>query len=105
MNYNDKQTNRRVYAVDFDGVLTTGASYTSPEPDLDNIDKVIAAYRDGHIIIIWTARQWEDAPTLVAWLTSHKVPFHGLMMSKGGADVYIDDKMGELPERELPEEA
>jgi hypothetical protein len=46
----------------------------------------------GHIIIVWTARLWENAPDMVSWLIKHRVPFHGVMMGKGGSDQYLDDK-------------
>lgn len=44
------------------------------------------------IIIIWTARWWEHAPDLVSWLIKHRVPYHGIMMGKGGSDCMVDDK-------------
>jgi len=29
---------------------------------------------------------------MVSWLIKHRVPFHGVMMGKGGSDAYVDDK-------------
>jgi hypothetical protein len=49
-------------------------------------------YMSGNIIIIWTARWWKEASWLVAWLIKNQVPFHGIMMGKGGSDCYVDDK-------------
>lgn len=82
---------RKVFAIDFDGVLTDN-NYTNPRPVHRVCTKVIELYNSGHIIIIWTARPWSYAPQLVAWLTKHDVPFHGVQMFKGGSDYYIDDK-------------
>lgn len=82
---------RKVFAIDFDGVLTNN-DYANPAPVHRVCTKVIELYNSGHIIIIWTARPWHYAPQLVAWLTKHNVPFHGLQMFKGGADHYVDDK-------------
>ena len=86
--------NRRVYCVDIDGTLCDGVPYWEgePSPKVEMIDAVRRLYQNGNIIIIWTARQWEDAPVTVGWLIKNKIPFHGLQMAKGGADYYIDDK-------------
>ena len=85
---------RKVYNFDLDGVLAMGGPFweREPEPNPVLIEKVRELYQAGNVIIIWTARLWEYAPETVGWLTKHKVPFHGIYMSKGGADVYIDDK-------------
>jgi hypothetical protein len=60
-------------------------------------------YFGGNKVIIWTARQWSEAPQIVGWLRVHEVPFHGLQCAKGGADKYIDDKTV-TPEEFLGEE-
>jgi uncharacterized HAD superfamily protein len=85
---------RLVYCVDVDGTLTNGEPFWEgePTPNEDVIQKVIEKYQQGNIIIIWTARQWEHAPETIGWLAKHGIPFHGIQMSKGGADAYIDDK-------------
>jgi len=91
MIYNEN-TKRLVYNIDFDGTLTTGESYVNLVPVSDMIEHVRELYFKGHIIIIWSARLWEDAATLVAWLIKHNVPYHGIMLGKGGSDFYVDDK-------------
>ncbi len=61
------------------------------------IDYVRNLYFSGkYVIIIWTARQWCDAPELIGWLTKYSVPYHAVKMDKGAADLYIDDK-SQLP--------
>lgn len=82
-----------VYYVDLDGTLTTGGVFWEgrPEPNLAAIRGVKKLYEQGNIIIIWTARHWEDAPHTVAWLLENGVPYHGMFMNKGGASMYIDD--------------
>lgn len=87
-----ESTNRKVYNIDFDGTLTHGEYTNDPTPSFDMIDKVNELYYTGHIIIIWSARQWDNARFMVAWLIKHAIPFHGIMLGKGGTDVYIDDK-------------
>jgi hypothetical protein len=83
--------------VDFDNTLTDpGQDEWKPafeqEPNEEMIAAVNESYKNGNRIIIWTARQWNEAPQIAGWLTGHEVMFHGLMCGKGGADEYIDDK-------------
>ncbi len=83
--------------VDFDHTITKATSdeYLPPRqqtPNRELIDKMWDAYFDGKTIIIWTARPWRDAGELAGVLTMWDVPFHGLMMAKGGSDMYCDDK-------------
>lgn len=83
---------RIVYNIDFDGTLTTGEYTENPGPNKDMIQKVQDLYYTGDIIIIWSARWWESVNFMVAWLIRNNVPFHGIMMGKGGSDIYVDDK-------------
>ena len=91
MKYTDKDI-RKVYNIDFDGTLTDGTSYEVLVPNSAVINKVRSLYFQGDIIIIWSARLWESAPLIVGWLIQNHVPFHGLMLGKGGTDYYVDDK-------------
>jgi hypothetical protein len=107
MNLNNSDTyfdkkNRRVIAVDLDATLTNGEnSYiVEPTPQQKHIDIIRALYKKGYIIIIHTARWWEYSCETVAWLIKNRVPFHGIMMGKMGADAYIDDKNGSFDELE-----
>lgn len=86
---NDK---RIVYNIDFDGTLTDGSCYINLKPNPDVISKVRKLYYEGHIIIIWSARLWESAKDIAGWCIMNSIPFHGLMLGKGGTDVYVDDK-------------
>ena len=91
MKYVDNK-NRKVYNIDFDGTLTDGSSYENLIPNPKMVKKVRELYFAGHIIIIWSARQWSNANTIVAWLIQNDVSFHGIMLGKGGTDYYVDDK-------------
>ena len=94
-----KPTNNKVvYNFDLDGRLCEDLNTDRPIPHV--IDLLRKLYYNGQIIIIWTARQWEEAPEVVAFLHKNKIPFHGLYMSKGGSDSYIDDKMITIEELE-----
>lgn len=83
---------RKVYNIDFDNTLTTGEYTDVPGMNLEMVLKVRRLYIEGNIIIIWSARLWEYAPKLASWLIFHEVPYHGIILGKGGADYYIDDK-------------
>ena len=86
--------NRKVINFDLDGTLTNGEPYwdKEPTPVEDQINKLRKLYSEGHIIIIHTGRQWEFAPETVGWLIKNRIPFHGIYMAKGGADIYVDDR-------------
>ncbi len=91
MIYTDND-NRKVFNIDFDGTLTDGKSYYDLVPNSKMVDKVRTLYYEGNIIIIWSARLWESANIIAGWCITNNVPFHGLMLGKGGTDCYIDDK-------------
>lgn len=86
-----KNLTPKVYNIDFDGTLTTGEYTENPKPNKDIIKKVVSLYMTGNIIIIWTARWWNQASFVVSWLIKNNIPFHGVMMGKGGSDFYVDD--------------
>ena len=91
MKYVDNKDSK-VYNIDFDGTLTDGSSYENLVPNKAMIKKVRELYFAGHIIIIWSARQWSNANVVAGWCIYHNIPYHGLMLGKGGTDYYIDDK-------------
>ena len=92
-------------AVDVDQTLTTGEGTPWWEDALgaDPNERAVAVvdelYSRGHTIIVWTARPWWVAGETAGWLTAHGIRYHGLRMSKGSSDVYLDDKA--LDAREL----
>ena len=90
----EKPKERKVYNFDLDGTLTFNEPWWDVEPKVNEVMKkyLIDIFEKGHVIIIWTARNWEYAPETVGWLIKNRIPYHGIMMGKGGADYYIDDK-------------
>ncbi len=100
-----EQEKNRVIAVDLDGTLTNGELFweTIPTPNKAIVAQVRELYQQGNIIIIWTARAWETAPETVGWLIMNRIPFHGLLCAKGGADLYIDDKAINTIDFRVPE--
>jgi hypothetical protein len=99
----DADEHQRI-AVDFDKTLTKGEeeyiTEQAEEPNEEMVEWVNYQYRQGHTIIVWTARPWEAAQETVARLTEWGVDWHGLRMEKGHADVYVDDK-GSTPTEQL----
>jgi len=94
MTYHENPS-KKVFCIDFDHTLTADAKGTYseyPDPNWNMIKAINRIYRQGNIIIIWTARQWDTAHFLISWLIKYSVHFHGVMMGKGGADFYIEDK-------------
>lgn len=87
-----ENSDRKVYNIDFDGTLTDGSSYENLVPNQEMIQKVRELYYSGHIIILWSARLWESAKDIAGWAIMNNIPFHGLMLGKGGTDFYVDDK-------------
>lgn len=83
-------------AVDLDNTLTEGDCKYWEEalckPDREMIEKVNELYKQGHTVIVWTARPYERAEQVAAFLQRYGVRHHGLKMAKGSADFYIDDK-------------
>lgn len=95
---------RSLINVDFDGTLTkdeSGYDMPEPMPDYEHIDIIRRLYVKGFIIVIHTARRWDHANEMVAWLIKYKVPYHGVFMFKGGSDAYLDDKSTSFEELEL----
>ncbi|MFB6194056.1 MAG: hypothetical protein ABEI75_03230 [Halobaculum sp.] len=85
-------------AVDVDRTLTTGEGTPwwedalGADPNERAVELVDELYSRGHTIIVWTARPWWVAGETAGWLTAHGIRYHGLRMSKGSSDVYLDDK-------------
>jgi histidinol phosphatase-like enzyme len=87
-----------VLAVDLDNTLTTGegspywVDFTDMVPDEDTITLVNEVYKQGHTVIVYTARK-EDARAKTEWfLDEHGVLYHALRMEKLGYDLYVGDK-------------
>jgi hypothetical protein len=87
-----------VYCFDIDGTLCTNTEgeYSEAEPFPEMIAHVNSLFREGHRILLYTAR---GATTGIDWrsvtvrqMEEWKVSYHELFMGKPTADVYIDDK-------------
>jgi len=88
-----------VYCFDLDGTLcsTDGNNYKDSKPKKDRIEIVNTLYKDGHTILIDTARGCVSGKNYFFFtmeqLKSWGVKFHTLRTGvKFGADIFIDDK-------------
>lgn len=95
-------------AVDFDKTLTTGEGPPyweddwREEPNEHVVEWVNDRYKEGHTIIVWTARPWERAYQIASCLEKWEVRYHAIRCNKGSADIYVDDKA--VHPDDLPEE-
>lgn len=49
-------------------------------------------YKEGHIIVFHTARNYASKQVTKRWLMKHGFPFHHIVMDKFVAHVYVDDR-------------
>ena len=88
----------KLFAVDLDGTLTIGPCWTKEQcltaPAREDIIYLInELYKQGHIILIWTARREYLRIETEYWLKKHCVLYHAIDMGhKPGCDAYIDDR-------------
>jgi histidinol phosphatase-like enzyme len=94
------------YVFDIDGTICTDTNgdYCSAQPIIERINKINSLYREGHQIILFTARGMGSSDN--NWETAHKkwknftenqlcewgVKYHQLFLGKPAGDVYVDDK-------------
>jgi len=55
------------------------------------IKKINKAYKQGHLIVLWTGRHWNHLEITLNQLKENKIKYHSLLMGKPPADIYIDD--------------
>ena len=92
-------------AVDFDGTLSLGGVFPSPEtPNTPLIAALKEAAANGHRLILWTCRTGEPLAAAVEWCEELGLTFDAINANLPGrmpgttdsrkvwADVYIDDK-------------
>ena len=84
--------------VDYDGTITDGTGepyWVDPLDDSPNgemIEIVNNLYKDGHTVIIYTARREESREEVEYYLNKWNVMHHALRMEKPGFDLLIDDR-------------
>lgn len=84
--------------VDFDSTITTGegqpwwVNSLDESPNHEMINLVNGLYKQGHTIIVYTARRNEVREETKYYLSEWGVMHHALVMEKPGYSLLIDDK-------------
>ncbi len=93
--------------IDLDGVICqlkkTEETYNDLFPVDGAIEKIKSLKKEGHYIIIYTARRMKThsantakviadiGKTTLDWLAKYEIPYDEIMFGKPWADIYIDD--------------
>jgi hydroxymethylpyrimidine pyrophosphatase-like HAD family hydrolase len=56
---------------------------------LDGVNKLVA---EGHTVVIWTARGWDQYRVTKKWLDDHGFQYAQILMGKPIANLIIDDR-------------
>src|SRR5262249_43334304 len=81
--------------VDLDGTICTEErTFDRPlaKPLPGALKRINRWHKEGHTIIFWTARGWEQYKVTIKWLNDHGFKFHQLIMGKPIIDHFIDDR-------------
>ncbi len=81
--------------VDLDGVLCTEEAFCDrplAEPIAGAREALQKLRAAGYIVVIYTARSWNEYRVAQHWLAEHGFEYDGLHMGKPVADVWIDDR-------------
>lgn len=81
--------------VDLDGTICSEERQFSralAEPLPGAIEALEALNRNGHTIIIYSARTWAEYEMTAAWLAANSVPHSQLILGKPEGDFWIDDR-------------
>lgn len=82
-------------AIDLDGTICTEEKTfdkSLAEPLSGAIETIQNLYKQGHTLIIWTARGWDQFRVTENWLKKHSIPYDALLMGKPIVDIWIDDR-------------
>ena len=84
-----------VIMIDMDGTICTELSpFERPlaEPLPDAVKAVNKMVDDGNIVVIWTARGWDQYRVTKKWLDDHGFKYAQLLMGKPIVNLFIDDR-------------
>ena len=84
-----------VIMIDLDGTLCTEeATFDRPlaRPLKGARKAVNRLVEEGHTVVIWTGRSWEQYRITRAWLEDNGFKFHELLMGKPIVNLIIDDR-------------
>lgn len=85
------------FCIDIDDTIlyskvNIDGSYKQTGENSELIKKVNKLYDNGHTIILWTGRHWNNFHLTIKQLNDSGVKYHTLLMGKPPVDYYVDDK-------------
>lgn len=84
-----------IILVDMDGVICTEErtfERALARPIQGAREALEQLLRDGHEVIIYSARSWAELRMTQQWLADHRIPHSGIHLGKPVADLVIDDR-------------
>jgi uncharacterized HAD superfamily protein len=84
-----------VIMIDIDGTVCEELSpFDRPlaQPLKGALKAVNRLVKDGHTVVFWTARGWDQYRATKAWLDDHGFKYAQLLMGKPIANLIIDDR-------------
>ena len=85
--------------VDIDGTICKEGSIkerANSEPLPGAKEALSGMRKDGHVVVLWTARGWTEYKLTKSWLDKHGFEYDQIMMGKPIAHVWIDDRAKEF---------
>ncbi|HUX83946.1 MAG TPA: HAD hydrolase family protein [Chitinophagaceae bacterium] len=81
--------------IDLDGTICTeekqfSRSMAQPLPGASQ--KISRLMEEGHTVIIYSARSWQEYEMTRDWLSRNQIPYSQLVMGKPIGDLWIDDR-------------
>lgn len=81
--------------IDLDGTICTEEKTSSrslAKPFKKAAASINKLYKQGHTIIIYSARSWQEYEMTVKWLQVHCIKYDQLILGKPIGDIWIDDR-------------
>lgn len=81
--------------IDLDGTICTEEktfSRSLAEPIEGAIETINKLVDNGHTVIIYSARSWQEYEMTEDWLKKHNIKYHQLILGKPIGDYWIDDR-------------
>lgn len=81
--------------VDLDGTICTEEEYHNrilAQPLKKAVSSINKLYNEGHTIIIYSSRSWQQYDMTLEWLKNYGLKYHQLYLGKPIGEVWLDDR-------------
>lgn len=78
--------------VDLGRVSRHPDEFLKAKPIKNALEAIKRLYKEGHVIVFHTSRDYSSKQVTRKWLIKYGFPFHHIVMDKFIAHVYIDDR-------------